>query len=85
VRYVFRDDLRRAVIFARNDLVKDAPISRVDSPVRRSILMYLNAETARNVLGRLHFALAPKERLIAFPARCVRTNNDTSIGAAQRG
>jgi len=27
----------------------------------------------------------PKERLIAFPARCVRTNNDTSIGAAQRG
>jgi hypothetical protein len=60
VRYVFRDDLRRAVIFARNDLVKDAPISRVDSPVRRNMLMYLNAETARNVLGRLHFALAPQ-------------------------
>jgi two-component system CheB/CheR fusion protein len=85
VRYVFREDLRRAVIFDRNNLVKDAPISRVDSLVRRNMLMYPNAETPRNVLGRLHFALAPTERLIAFPARCVRTNNNTSIGAAQRG
>lgn len=59
MRYVFRKDLRRAVIFGRNDLVKDAPISRVDSLVRRSMLMYLNAETPRNVLGCLHFALAP--------------------------
>ena len=85
MRYVFRKDLRRAVIFGRNDLVKDAPISRVDSLVRRNMLMYLNAETPRNVPGCLHFALAPKERLIAFPARCVRTNNNRSIGAAQRG
>lgn len=53
-------DLRRAVIFGRNDVVKDAPISRVDSLVSRNMLMYLNAETARNVLGRLHFALAPQ-------------------------
>ena len=51
-------DLRRAVIFGRNDIVKDAPISRVDSLVSRNMLMYLNAETPRNVLGRLHFALA---------------------------
>src|SRR3954447_18866656 len=29
-RYVFRTDLRRSVIFGRNDLVQDAPISRVD-------------------------------------------------------
>ncbi len=59
MRYVFREDLRRAVIFDRNNLVKDAPISRVDSLVRRNMLMYPNAETPRNVLGRLHFALAP--------------------------
>ena len=29
-RYVFRKDLRRSVIFGRNDLVQDAPISRID-------------------------------------------------------
>ena len=59
-RYSFRKDLRRAVIFGRNDLVKDAPISRVDLLVCRNTLMYLNADTQRNVLARLHFALAPK-------------------------
>jgi two-component system, chemotaxis family, CheB/CheR fusion protein len=59
-RYSFRKDLRRAVIFGRNDLVKDAPISRVDLLVCRNTLMYLNADTQRNVLARLHFALAPR-------------------------
>ena len=29
-RYTFRKDLRRTVIFGRNDLVQDAPISRID-------------------------------------------------------
>ena len=55
----FSKDLRRAVIFGRNDLVKDAPISRVDLLVCRNTLMYLNADTQRNVLSRLHFALSP--------------------------
>jgi two-component system CheB/CheR fusion protein len=63
-RYVFHKDLRRAVIFGRNDLVKDAPISRVDLLVCRNTLMYLNAETQRNVLARLHFALAPAGRAV---------------------
>lgn len=62
-RYVFHKDLRRGVIFGRNDLVKDAPISRVDLLVCRNTLMYLNAETQRSVLGRLHFALAPQGTL----------------------
>ncbi len=70
-RYVFRKDLRRAVIFGRNDLVKDAPpISRVDLLVCRNALMYLNADTQRNVLSRLHFALAPNGTLFLGHARC---------------
>ena len=43
--YVVDKDLRRAVIFGRNDLVQDAPISRVDVLVCRNTLMYFNAET----------------------------------------
>ena len=57
--YVFRKDLRRSIIFGRNDLVKDAPISRVDLLVCRNTLMYLNSDTQKHVLSRLHFALAP--------------------------
>jgi two-component system, chemotaxis family, CheB/CheR fusion protein len=62
-RFVFRKDLRRAVIFGRNDLVKDAPISRVDLLVCRNTLMYMTAETQRNVVGRLHFALTDQGTL----------------------
>jgi len=40
-----RRDLRRQVIFGRNDLTHDAPISRVDLLVSRNTLMYFNAET----------------------------------------
>ncbi|WP_329244773.1 PAS domain-containing protein [Actinoallomurus sp. NBC_01490] len=54
----FRRDLRRQVIFGRNDLTCDAPISRVDLLVIRNTLMYFNAETQAAILRRLHFALA---------------------------
>jgi two-component system CheB/CheR fusion protein len=75
-RYVFHKDLRRAVIFGRNDLVKDAPISRVDLLVCRNSLMYLNAETQRNVLGRLHFALAPQGTLFLGHAEMLLSHGD---------
>ena len=57
-RYAFRKDLRRSVIFGRNDLVQDAPISRIDLLVCRNTLMYFNAETQARILSRFHFALA---------------------------
>jgi two-component system CheB/CheR fusion protein len=57
-RFMFRKDLRRSVIFGRNDLVQDAPISRIDLLTCRNTLMYFNAETQAKILGRFHFALA---------------------------
>jgi two-component system CheB/CheR fusion protein len=56
-RFVFRNDLRRAVIFGRHELVQDAPISRLDLLVCRNTLMYFNAETQSKILQRFHFAL----------------------------
>lgn len=75
-RYVFHKDLRRAVIFGRNDLVKDAPISRVDLLVCRNTLMYLNAETQRTVLGRLHFALGRQGILFLGHAEMLLSHRD---------
>ncbi|MEM4188586.1 MAG: CheR family methyltransferase, partial [Candidatus Hadarchaeum sp.] len=57
LRYVFRGDIRRAVIFGRHDLVQDAPISRIDLLVCRNTLMYLNIDTQARILARFHFAL----------------------------
>ena len=75
-RFVVHKDLRRAVIFGRNDLVKDAPISRVDLLVCRNTLMYLNAETQRNVLERLHFALGPQGTLFLGHAEMLLSHVD---------
>ncbi len=75
-RYVVHKDLRRAVIFGRNDVVKDAPISRVDLLACRNTLMYLNAETQRKVLTRLHFALAPQGTLFLGHAEMLLSHSD---------
>jgi len=52
-----RADVRRALIFGRHDLLKDAPISHTDLLLCRNTLMYFNSETQRRILQRLHFAV----------------------------
>lgn len=56
-RFAFRKDLRRSVIFGHHDLLRDAPISRVDLLVCRNTLMYFNAEAQGKILLHFHFAL----------------------------
>src|SRR4051812_33581492 len=58
-RLAFRKDLRRCIIFGRNDLVQDAPISRIDLLACRNTLMYFNSEQQARIVQRLHFALNP--------------------------
>ncbi|NUT55004.1 MAG: chemotaxis protein CheR, partial [Thermoleophilia bacterium] len=55
--YAFRKDLRRTVIFGRNNLVVDAPISRIDLLICRNTLMYFTVESQTQILRRFHFAL----------------------------
>src|SRR5947208_9422816 len=55
--FSFRPDLRRSVIFGRNDLVQDAPISRIDLLVSRNALMYFTPETQARILGHFNFSL----------------------------
>ena len=57
--YVFHRDLRRCVIFGRHNVVKDAPIGRIDLLVCRNLLIYLEGETQDLVVPRLHYALVP--------------------------
>jgi two-component system CheB/CheR fusion protein len=75
-RYTFRPDLRRTVIFGRNDLVQDAPISRIDLLVCRNTLMYFNAETQARILNRFHFALKPTGYLFMGKSEMLITHTD---------
>ncbi|ACK68899.1 MCP methyltransferase, CheR-type with PAS/PAC sensor [Gloeothece citriformis PCC 7424] len=74
--YVFRPDLRRAVIFGRHDLVQDAPISRLDLLVCRNTLMYFNAETQGKILQRFHFALKNSGILFLGKAEMLLTHTN---------
>src|SRR5919198_104527 len=72
----FRKDLRRTVIFGRNDLVQDAPISRIDLLLCRNTLMYFNAETQARVLGRFHFSLNERGFLFLGKSEMLITRAD---------
>jgi two-component system CheB/CheR fusion protein len=75
-RYTFRKDLRRGMIFGRNDLVQDAPISRIDLLVCRNTLMYFNAPTQAAILGRFHYALNDGGILFLGRAETLLSNAD---------
>jgi two-component system CheB/CheR fusion protein len=64
------------VIFGRNDLTQDAPISRIDLLTCRNTLMYFNAETQARILSRFHFALNPWGYLFLGKSEMLITHAD---------
>jgi two-component system, chemotaxis family, CheB/CheR fusion protein len=78
-RYVFRKDLRRCVIFGRNDLIQDAPISRIDLLICRNTLMYFTAETQSQILRRFHFALDDAGVLLLGKSEMLITHSELFI------
>jgi len=78
-RYVFRKDLRRSVIFGRNDLVQDAPISRIDVLACRNTLMYFTAETQSQILRRFHFAMRDNAVLLLGKSEMLITHGDLFV------
>jgi two-component system CheB/CheR fusion protein len=52
-----KKEIRDTVIFAQHDLLRDPPFSRLDLCTCRNLLIYLEPETQRRVLGLLHFSL----------------------------
>jgi two-component system, chemotaxis family, CheB/CheR fusion protein len=69
-------DLRRPVIFGRNDLVRDAPISRIDLLTCRNTMIYFNSETQRNVMARFHLALGERGFLVLGKSELILTFSD---------
>src|SRR5581483_2263343 len=71
-----RKEIRRAVVFGVNNLVADAPISRLDLLLCRNVFIYMDGELQNRVLTRFHYALRRngvlvlgKSELIPFAAK----------------
>ena len=77
--FVFRNDLRRLVIFGRHDLLKDAPISHLDLLVSRNTMMYFNAEAQARIVNRFHFALNDGGLLFLGKAEMLRAHGSLFV------
>ena len=49
--------MREMCVFARHDLIRDPPFSRLDLVVCRNVLIYLSPELQERVMGTFHYAL----------------------------
>lgn len=57
--YRVTKSIREMVVFARQNLTKDPPFSRLDLAVCRNLLIYLDLPLQRRVFPLLHYALKP--------------------------
>jgi two-component system, chemotaxis family, CheB/CheR fusion protein len=71
--FTVRNDLRRGVIFGRNDLHQDPPISRVDLLISRNTLMYFSPPVQERILANFHFALTRQGYLMVGKAEALQS------------
>jgi two-component system CheB/CheR fusion protein len=54
-----RRELREKILFAKHNLLKDAPFSRLDLVTCRNLLIYFNNTAQERAIETFHFALNP--------------------------
>jgi two-component system CheB/CheR fusion protein len=72
---VVKPVLRQTVLFARHNLLDDAPFTKIDLVVCRNVLIYFQAEAQERVMRRLQYALNPQGLLFL--------GSSESLGALQ--
>lgn len=55
--YVVNERIRRMVIFASHNILKDPPFTKLDLVVCRNMLIYLNVAMQRRIMAMFYFAL----------------------------
>ncbi len=72
--YRINKAVRDVCIFARQDLTRDPPFSKLDLIACRNVLIYLSADLQKKLMGVFHYALKPNGFLVL--------GNAESIGSA---
>ena len=66
--YQISKAIREMCVFARHDLTRDPPYSRMDLISCRNVLIYLEPRLQERVFATLHYALRPEGFLVVGPA-----------------
>ena len=70
-RYRVKKQLREMVVFAKQDLAKDPPFSRLDLIVCRNLLIYFGGTLQKKILHLFHYTLNPGRFLMLGPSETV--------------
>lgn len=62
--YRIRKEIRDAVVFSVQDVIKDPPFSRLDLLCCRNLLIYLDTDAQKKLLPLFHYTLKPNGLLI---------------------
>jgi two-component system CheB/CheR fusion protein len=74
--YAIRKTLRDAITFAPQNLLQDPPFSRMDLISCRNLLIYLEPDVQKRVLGLFHFALREGGHIFLGPAETIAGQED---------
>ncbi len=74
--YQISSSIREMCIFARQNLAKDPPFSRLDLISCRNVLIYLGALLQKKILSLFHYALKPGAFLLLGSSETVGTQTD---------
>ena len=74
--YQIAKRIRDLCIFARQNLAKDAPFSRLDLISCRNVLIYLGAELQKRILPVFHYALKPAGYLLLGNSENITSHSD---------
>ena len=74
--YQVRKGLRDLVVFARQDLLRDPPFSRMDLITCRNMLIYIEPDAQRRAMALFHFALREGGRLFLGSAETIGRADD---------
>jgi two-component system CheB/CheR fusion protein len=70
-QYVIAKRIRDLCIFARQDVTRDPPFSRLDLVSCRNLLIYLDSSAQRRVMHIFHYALRPQGFLMLGPSETI--------------
>ncbi|MDX1653650.1 MAG: CheR family methyltransferase, partial [Candidatus Competibacteraceae bacterium] len=76
--------LRDTVVFAVHNLLNDPPFSDLDLITCRNLMIYLEPQAQRNILGRFHFALKAEGQLFLGTSETVGQESDLFEAVSKR-
>jgi two-component system CheB/CheR fusion protein len=74
--YQVNKSLRECCIFARHDLAKDPPFSRLDLVSCRNVLIYMDVVLQKRIIPMFHYSLKPGGFLLLGSAEALAGNSD---------